>query len=248
MNKLIILSVVLLQTIKLFAQNEGDYAWPKNFNIQLKHLADSTMKSIFGETGFSKNFVMSCLQNPCEKGYFYNGTFESNKPCSSEPQDSCKEAIVSYRFAKSDIPFTVKILVTRMENGNYVQIENNPFGKNKIAIEKQNLLGADEIQKIIAKKFPKDSIKILTDNITLAYAHHRIRQPETKDNGKLNRDSGKRRIKETKAGKNWENGFIYGAQSHNPRKPKRIFYFDAVTGKLLWITEMDKVTNHNLSH
>lgn len=248
MNKLIILSAVLLQTIKLFAQHEGEYALPINHNIQLKHLADSAMKSIFGETGFSKNFVMSCLQNPCEKGYFYNGTFESNKPCSTEPQDSCKEAIVSYRFAKSDIPFTVEILVTIMANGNFVHIENNPFGKNKIALEKQNLLGADEIQKIISKKFPKDSIRIFTDNETLAYVHNRIRLPETKDNGKLNRDSGKRLIKETKAGKNWENGFIYGAQSHNPRKPKRMYYFDAVTGKLLWITEIYKVTNQNQSH
>lgn len=243
MNKLIILLVSISQSTNLFAQPEGDYALPKNFNIKLKHLADSTMKSIFGETGFSKNFTMSCLQNPCAKGYFYNNTFVSNKPCSTEPQDSCKEAIISYRFVKSDIPLTVKILVTIMENGNYVNIENNPFGKNKISIDKQNLLSTDEIQKIITNKFPKDSIEVLTHGNALVYSNTRIKQPEFNDEGnKLSRDPRYKLIMESKAGKKWENGFKYIAISNDSKILNRVFHFDAVTGDLLWITEVYKVT------
>ncbi len=247
MNKIIILLVFIFQTINLFAQPEADYALPKNFNIQLKHLADSTMKRIFGEIGFSKNFTMSCLQNPCAKGYQYANTLASNNPCTSEPQDSCKEAIVTYNFVKKDLPLSIKMLITINENGAIVYIENNPYGSKEVSIEKQNLLSVSEIQKIITKKYPKDSIRILADNKTLLYSHTRIQRPEDKDKGKgkLNSASGKRLIKETKAGKNWENGFIYCAQSYNPRKPKRIFHFDALTGKLLSITEIYKVTSEN---
>ena len=243
MNKIIILLVFILQTINLFSQPEAGYAIAKNFNIQLKHLADSTMKRLFGEIGFSKNFTMSCLQNPCAKDYQYANTLASNNPCTSEPQDSCKEAIVTYNFVKKDVPLTIKMLITIKENGAIVYIENNPYGSKEVSIEKQNLLSVSEIQKIITKKFPKDSIRILADYKTLVYSHTRIQRPE--DKGKLNSASGKRLIKETKAGKKWENGFIYSAQSYNPRKPKRIFHVDAVTGKLLSITEIYKVTNEN---
>ena len=219
-----------------------------DYNIQLKQLADSTMKSIFGEIGFSKNFTMSCLQNPCEKGYLYANTLVSNNPCTSEPQDSCKEAIVTYSFVKKDVPLTIKMLITIKENGEIVYIENNQYGSKPISIEKQKLLSISEIQKIITKKFPKDSFSILADNKALVYSHTRIQPTESKGIGKLNRESGKRLIKETKAGKNWKNGFIYSTQSHDPRKPKRIYHFDAVKGKLLWITEIYKVTNENHSH
>jgi hypothetical protein len=219
-----------------------------DYNIQLKQLADSTMKSLFGEIGFSKYFTMSCLQNPCAKGYQYANTLVSNNPCASEPQDSCKEAIVTYNFTKKDVPLTIKMLITIKENGEIVYIENNPYGSKQISIEKQNLLSIPEIQKIISKKFPKDSITIFADNKALLYSHTRIQQPESKGKGKLNSDSGKRLIKETKAGRNWENGFIYSTQSHDPRKAKRIYHFDAVTGKLLWITGISIVTNDNHSH
>jgi len=242
MNKIILLIAFISQTINPFAQPEDGNSLAKNFNIQLKYLADSSMKSIFGELGFSKNFTMSCLQNPCEKGYFYNNTFVSNKPCSIEPQDSCKEAIISYRFVKSDIPLTVKILVTIMENGNYVNIENNPFGKNKISIEKQNLLSTDEIRKIITNRFPKDSLEILPHGNALVYSNSRIKQPEFNDEGnKLSRDPGYRLIMESKAGKKWENGFIYIARSNDAKMLNRVYYFDAVTGDLLFITEVYKV-------
>lgn len=249
MNKLKILLVFISQSTNLCAQPEGGYAFTKNFNIQLKHLADSTMKSIFGETGFSKNFTMSCLQNPCEKGYFYNNTFESNKPCSTEPQDSCKEAIITYSFIRKDVPLTVKMLITIKENGNFVNIENNPYGKNKITIEKQNLLSISEIQKIITNKFHKDSLKVLPYGKALFYSNTRIKQPVFKDEGnKLNRDPGYKLIKETKAGEKWENGFIYIARSTNQKMLNRIYHFDAVTGELLWITEIYNVTNENHSH
>jgi hypothetical protein len=139
------------------------------------------------------------------------------------------------------------MLITIKENGEIVYIEN-PYGSKQISIEKQNLLSIPEIQKIISKKFPKDSITIFADNKALLYSHTRIQQPESKGKGKLNSDSGKRLIKETKAGRNWENGFIYSTQSHDPRKAKRIYHFDAVTGKLLWITGISIVTNDNHSH
>jgi len=221
----------------------------KNFNIQLKHLADSTMKSIFGEIGFSKNFTISCFQNPCEKGYLYANTFESNKPCSDEPQDRCKEAIITYSFIRKDVPLTVKMIITVRENGNFVNIENNPYGKNKLTIEKQNLLSISEIQKIITNKFPKDSLEILPYGKALVYSNTRIKLPVFKDEGnKLNRDPGYRLIKETKAGENWEIGFIYIVRSNDQKRLNRVYHFDAVTGELLWITEVYNVTNENHSH
>jgi hypothetical protein len=221
--------------------------WTKSatdYNIQLKQLADSTMKSIFGETGFYKNFAMTCLQNPCEKGYFYNNSFVSNNPCSTQPQDSCKEAIISYSYIKNGVPLKIKLLITITENRNLVNIENNPFGKNKIPLERQNLLSISEIQKTINKKFSKDSIVILPYGNALVYSNTRIKQPEYKDEGnKLNRDPGYRLIKVSKAGKNWENGFVYIARSKDLKMQKRVYHFDAVTGKLLFITEIYNVTN-----
>jgi hypothetical protein len=220
-----------------------------DYNIQLKQLADSTMKSIFGEIGFSKNFTMSCLQNPCAKGYQYDNTLVSNNPCASEPQDSCKEAIATYNFVKKDVPLTIKILITIKENGNFVNIENNQFGKNEITIEKQNLLSITEIQKIIYNKFHKESVEILPFGNALRYSNTPIKQPEYKDeDNKLNKDPGYRLLKETKAGKNWENGFVYLARSNNPKMLNRVYHFDAVTGKLLWITEFYNVTSEKHSH
>jgi hypothetical protein len=206
------------------------------------------VKRIFGETGFSKNFTMSCLQNPCSKGYLYANTLVSNNPCTTEPQDSCKEAIITYSYVKKGVPLSIKILVSLKDNGEYVYIENNQFGSKEINIAKQNLLTVSEIQKIITKKFPKDSLTILADNKTLLYSHTRSQQTASTDNAKFNSATKKRLIRETKAGKNWKNGFIYSTQSQNPRKPKRIYQFDAVSGKLLWITEIYKVTNDNHSH
>lgn len=205
--------------------------------------ADSTMKSIFGEIGFSKNFKMACLQNPCSKGYTYANTLESNNPCASAPQDSCKEAIVTYNFVKNDVPLTIKMLITLKENAEKVYIENNTYGSKEVSIEEQNLLSVSEMQKIITKKFPKDNVIIFADSRTLVYSHTRIQQPKDKTKGKLNRESGQKLIKETSAGKNWKRGFIYSAQSCDPKKPNRIFHFDAVSGKLLWITEVYEVTN-----
>jgi hypothetical protein len=235
------------------ANNSESYQAVENstitdYNIRLKYLADSTMKSVFGETGFSKNFTMSCLQNPCEKGYLYANTFESDKPCSTEPQDNCKEAIITYSFISKNVPLTMKMLITIKENGNFVNIENNPYGKNEITIEKQNLLSISEIQKIINKKFPKDSLEILPFGNALGYSNARVKQPEYKDEGsKWNRDPGYRLIKETKAGENWENGFIYRARSNDQKMLNRVYHFDAVAGELLWITEIYNVTNENHS-
>ena len=129
-----------------------------------------------------------------------------------------------------------------MENGNYVNIENNPFGKNKISIEKQNLLSTDEIRKIITNRFPKDSLEVLPHGNAMVYSNSRIKQPEFNDEGnKLSRDPGYRLIMESKAGKKWENGFIYIARSNDAKMLNRVYYFDAVTGDLLFITEVYKV-------
>jgi hypothetical protein len=240
-----------LETWKEFmtkANNSERYPAVENptitdYNIRLKYLADSTMKSIFGETGFYQNFTMSCLQNPCVKGYQYANTLVSNNPCASEPQDSCKEAIVTYNFVKKDVPLTIKMLITMKENGNFVNIENNPYGKNKITIEMQNLLSISEIQKIINKKFSKDSLEIFPFSNALCYSNARVKQPEYKDEGnKLNRDPGYRLIKETNAGENWENGFIYIARSTDQKMLNRVYHLNAVTGELLWITEIYNVT------
>jgi hypothetical protein len=136
------------------------------------------------------------------------------------------------------------MLISIKENGTFVNIENNQYGKNEIPLEKQNLLSITEIQKIINKKFPKDGIEILPIGNALGYSNVRVKQPEYKEEGnKLNRDPGYRLIKETKAGRNWENGFIYIARSTNQKMQKSVYHFDAVTGKLLWITEIYNVTS-----
>jgi hypothetical protein len=225
----------------------GETKVKENFNLQLQSLADSTMKSIFGEIGFSRNFTLSCLKNPCEKGYWYANRFESNKPCSTEPQDSCREAIITYSFIKNDVPLSVRMLVTMHAGGNVVTIEDNPYGKSKVTLDQQNLITVSALESILARKFPKDSLTVFDANRALHYAYGRIQRPETRDEGhKLNRDPGYRLIKETKAGATWENGFIYSVGSNNPRKRQSVYHFDAVSGALLWITEVYNVTNDNL--
>ena len=130
-----------------------------------------------------------------------------------------------------------------------MNIENNQYGKNEITIEKQNLLSITEIQKIIHKKFHKDSLEILPFGNALRYSNTPVKPPEYKDkDNKLNRDPGYRLIKETKAGKNWENGFVYIARSNDPKMLNSVYHFDAVTGNLLWITEFYNVTGKNHSH
>jgi hypothetical protein len=100
-----------------------------------------------------------------------------------------------------------------------------------------------KVNKTINKKFSKDSIVILPYGNALFYSNTRIKQPEYKDEGnKLNRDPGYRLIKVSKAGKNWENGFVYIARSNDPKMLNRVYHFDAVTGNLLWITEIYSVT------
>jgi len=144
------------------------------------------------------------------------------------------------------VPLTVKMLITMTENGNFVNIENNPYGKNEITTEKQNLLSITEIQTIINQKFPEDSLVIIPYGNALAYSTTGIKQPQYNDEGsKLNRDPGYRLIMQSQAEKNWENGFVYIARSNDPKMLKRVYHFDAVTGNLLWITEIYSVTEQH---
>ena len=218
------------------SRNGGDY------NVQLLHLGDSVMKRIFGEMGFSQNFALSCIQNPCDKGYFYANTLESNKPCATEAQDSCKEAILTYRFAKANVPITIRMLVSMKENGNYIHIENNPYGKSSIPFEKQSILTTMEIQEILTAKYPKDSLVLLPHDNTLAYSYAYTFQ-NLKNQDPSDSSSGIQLIKETKDGENWQSGFIYTARSTNPKFEKRSYHFDALTGNLLYITAFYNVTN-----
>jgi hypothetical protein len=135
------------------------------------------------------------------------------------------------------------MLITLKENGEIVNIENNHFGSGKISIEKQNLLSIPEIQKIISKKFPTERLDVLSDHKLLVYSHARVQQPASKGKGILNQDPGYRLLKETRFGKKWDSGFAYNAISLDPKKSQKIYHFDAVTGKLLSITETYAVTN-----
>ena len=216
-----------------------------DYNIRLKYLADSTMKKIFGDIGFLKNFTMTCLQNPCAKGYLYANTMETNNPCTTQPQSSCKEAIITYSYVKKGVPLTIKMLVSLKDNGEYVYIENNPYGKKEISIEQQKLLSMVEIQANINNQYPTDSLSVING---ISFSHTRIQQPESNDKDKLNSDPGFRVIKETNSGKNWAGGFSYIASSLDQKKSQKIYHFDATTGELLWITEIYNVPNENDSH
>ncbi len=216
--------------------NNGDY------NVRLLHLGDSAMKKIFGEFGFSRNFILTCIQNPCEKGYFYANVLESSRPCAMAPQDTCKEAILTYRYANTDVPLTIKMVVSMKDAGNFVYIENNQYGKNTVPFEKQNILSLTAIKKILADDFAKDSLTILSDYRSLVYSSASSFKP-LKNQDPSDIYSVSKLVKETKAGKNWESGFIYTAYSNHPKLSNRIYHFDALTGNLLWITSFHNVPN-----
>lgn len=222
---------------------ENETPIPTNYNIRLQYIADSTMKSLFGEIGFKKYFKTTCLQNPCEDGYFYANTMVTNKPCTTQPQSTCKEAIVTYKYVNQDVPLTVKMLITIKDNGDYIYIEDNQYGKKEIAIEKQNLLSTEEMKFKINQLFPNHSISMPANDNILTYFNTPIKQPENKQYDKINRDPGYRLIKETIAGKSWKNGFVYTAFSSNPNKLQQVYFFNAVSGELLWITEIYVTTN-----
>jgi hypothetical protein len=216
--------------------NNGDY------NVQLLHLGDSAMKKIFGEFGFSRNFILTCIQNPCEKGYFYANVLESNRPCAMAPQDTCKEAILTYRYANADVPLTIKMVVSMKDAGNVVYIDNNKYGKNTVPFEKQYILSLTEIQKILADNFAKDSLALLPDERTLVYSNaNSFKALKNQDPSDIY--SRIKLVKETKAGEKWESGFIYTAYSNHPKLSNRSYHFDALTGNLLWITSFHKVPN-----
>jgi hypothetical protein len=213
-----------------------------DYNARLKHLSDNWMKQIFGNVGFSTNFTMSCLQNPCAKGYLYANTMETNNPCTTEPQDSCMEAIITYRFINEGVPLTIRLLVSIKDGHETIYVENKQYEKMEISLERQNLLSLTEIRKIISTEFPKDSLVVLEEK-TLSYGQKKMEHPPSGSRSKLDKGPVTRLIKETRAGKKWESGFIYSAYGTNPNKLDRVYHFDAVTGKLLWITEIFPVTN-----
>jgi hypothetical protein len=206
-------------------------------NKRLRYLSDSTMKRIFGETGFSKYFTMACLQNPCAKGYTYANTMVTTNPCSSTPQDTCKEAIITYSYKKAGVPLTIKMLVSLKDNGEYIYIENNQYGKREVSIERQNLLSIAELQTKMKQEFPKQGLTVIDNHKSLAYTHTRIAQPNPNVSDELKTDPGYKLIKETKFGRNWEGGFTYVAGSNDQKKSNQVYHFDATKGKLLWITE-----------
>jgi hypothetical protein len=218
-----------------------------DYNTTLKQLGDNWMKQIFGHAGFTTNFTMTCLQNPCASGYTYANTMETDNPCATEPQDSCMEAIITYRFIKEGVPLTIRMLVSIKDGHKTVFTENNQYGKEEISLEQQNLLTITEIRKIISKEFPKDSLVVLEEK-TLSYGLKKMAQTPSGSRSKLDRGPVNRLIKETRAGEKWEGGFIYSAYGTNPNQLKRIYHFDAVTGELLWIYEVFPVTNGDMGN
>jgi hypothetical protein len=172
----------------------------------------------------------------------YANTFVTSNPCSFVPQSTCKEALVTYAFVKTGVPLSIKLSVVILPNGERVFIENNPFGQKEIALEKQNILSLDEIRCEINRQFPKENLAMYNDQNALGYMHG-LKKPASNDYDKTHRDPGFRVIQETKAGKNWENGFIYYAYSTDERQLQRVYHFDATTGELLMITEVYKTAN-----
>ncbi len=187
-----------------------------DYNIRLRHLADSSMKAIFGKEGFKKNFVVTCLQNPCDRGYKYANTFTTDKPCTTIPQNTCKEALITYNYINRNVPLQLKFLVTIKDNGEFVQLENNQFGRQEIPIEKQNILSTDEIKVRIRQQFPTDSIFLVGYNNPLAYSPEAPSVPNSAPFNKTNRDAGFRIITETAYAKKWTGGFIYTAHNRDP--------------------------------
>ncbi|MFM1893579.1 MAG: hypothetical protein RIQ90_745 [Bacteroidota bacterium] len=230
----------LLLPVHSYAQEKDTFELAPDFNLRLKYLADSSMIIWFGEIGFKNNFTMACLQNPCKTGSFYgNHTTISDTPCATEPQDSCKEAIITYNHVKEGVPLILKMMVSLTENGEFVYLQEYIFGGNKFTLEQQNILSLYEIQEIINNQFSDDDLKLLTYPNAITYSNSRLQKPSVAaDSPKLLEDPGYRLIKESAAGKNWKGGFIYTAFTTDPRKLQKHYYFDATTGELLWITEI----------
>lgn len=230
----------LLLPVHIYAQDKDTFKLSPDFNSRLKYLADSTMISWFGEIGFKNNFTMNCLQNPCVKGYMHANIMVSDKPCTTEPQDSCKEAIITYSHLKEGVNLTLKMMVSLTENGEFVYLQHYNFGKNKFTLQQQNLLSINEIQEKIKTQFPNEDLNLLTYPNAITYSNSRIQEPEPSI---MKKDPGYRLIKESDVGEKWKSGFIYTAYSTDPLKRQKMYYFDASTGKLLWITEVYSVTH-----
>lgn len=227
-----------------FAQGEWAAVASQNFNIRLQQIADSAMISWFGDIGFPSHFEMDCLQNPCEKGYLYANLMVSDKPCAEAPQDSCKEAIISFRYKKEGVPLQIKMMVSMQNGRDVVYVSNYQFGKKQFSYAEQSLLSIDEMEKKMKSAFPNDSLKLIPGSQMLSFSNQRIQSP-TSGSTTLPKfsDPGYRLLKETPAGKNWQGGFIYNAYDPNPRQLQKMYYFNASTGDLLWVTEVYETTN-----
>lgn len=224
--------------VHIYAQKLDTFELSPDFNIRLKYLADSSMINWFGENGFKNNFILNCIQNPCNSGDLHgNNTLISDRPCASEPQDSCKDAIITYRHVKDGVPLILKMLVRLTENREFVYLQHYIFGDNKFTLEQQNILSLNEIQGKIKKQFSDDDLKLITYPNAITYSNSRIQKPAGATYP-LHKDPGFTLITESEAGKNWKSGFIYTAYTTEPRKLQKHYYFDATTGELLWITEI----------
>jgi len=225
------------------AQNSGHLqlaeSLPLDYNIRLNYLADSTMKALFGSTGFKKNFEMHCLQNPCQPGYSYANSFYSNNPCTTAPQSNCKEAIVTYKYRKNGVPLTLKMLITLGEENQNIQMENLFFGNREISIENQNLLSIEEILSKIKLQLPTENLPINYTEYSITFSLAPIYQIE-RSLINHNKDPDFRIIKETEEGKKWQNGFVYKTKKTGANQQPNIYTFDAVSGRLLWVIEITR--------
>lgn len=208
-----------------------------DYNQRLQYLADSTMKTLFGVAGFKKHFEMNCLQNPCTPGYAYANTFYSNKPCTTLPQNQCKEAIISYKYTKKGVPLSIKLLVSIGENNQNIQIENLNLRNSVISLENQNLLSLDELFSKVTLELPSENLTYNAKDYSLSYCHASINQKErfAIDHGK---EVDFRIVNVTDAGKTWKNGFVYETKKSETNQNPHLYAFDAATGKLLWVTEL----------
>jgi hypothetical protein len=227
------------QTNKSNLQDSGKVK--TDFNQRLKYLADSTMIRHFGLVGFKRNFMMSCLQNPCMQGFAHANILETGNPCSDGPQDTCKEAVVTYNYVKQGVPLAIKMLVVMQEAGEYVYIKNNQFGTNEISLQQQNLLTTEAMRAQIRRQFPRDSLWMPTDNRALIYVTSGILRAVLKKEATTGRGHRTDRIKMSGAGKKWDGGFIYTAYGRKSPGILKVYQFDATTGRLLWVESIVKI-------
>jgi hypothetical protein len=216
-------------------------------NTEMLNKADSVMRHHFGDEVFEKYFRRACFQKICGYGYPQdNYGYLSFAPCEPLPDTSCNSADILYKYVngnrKVNLEMRVKIF---LKNQPQAWLFDGGPTYRSFSVEEMNLLSLEEIQAILKRKYPNDSLRSLSASLRTGplpkqdvifvpgIPPHLSDPPEGPG---FPKSEFLEEVSEF--GKRWKGGYVYefNMASKHRAKPNgnSLWYIDAVSGQFLY--------------